>query len=47
MTTTTTDARTKGDAAAHRSFLNTYYGISRHFYDVTRKYYLFGRDRVL
>ncbi len=47
MASTTTDARTQGDAAAHRSFLNTYYGISRHFYDVTRKYYLFGRDRVL
>lgn len=30
-----------------RSFLNKYYGISRHFYDVTRKYYLFGRDVVL
>ena len=32
---------------AHREFLNRYYGISRHFYDPTRKYYLFGRDRVL
>ena len=31
----------------HRKFLNTYYGISRYFYDVTRKYYLFGRDRVI
>lgn len=31
----------------HRAFLNKYYGISRHFYDLTRKYYLFGRDRVL
>lgn len=28
----------------HRSFLNRYYGVSRHFYDLTRKYYLFGRD---
>lgn len=35
------------DAAAHRKFLNQYYGISRHFYDLTRKYYLFGRDRCL
>jgi S-adenosylmethionine-diacylgycerolhomoserine-N-methlytransferase len=33
--------------AAHRAFLNRYYGISRHFYDLTRKYYLFGRDRAL
>ncbi len=31
----------------HRDFLNTYYGASRWFYDVTRKYYLFGRDRLL
>lgn len=30
--------------AEHRAFLNSYYGVSRHFYDVTRKYYLFGRD---
>ncbi len=33
--------------AAHRDFLNRYYGVSRFFYDVTRKYYLFGRDVVL
>lgn len=31
----------------HRAFLNRYYGISRHFYDLTRKYYLFGRDSIL
>lgn len=35
------------DRSAHRRFLNRYYGISRHFYDVTRKYYLFGRDTCL
>ncbi|NVB40353.1 methyltransferase domain-containing protein [Pseudenhygromyxa sp. WMMC2535] len=35
------------DRHAHRDFLNRYYGISRHFYDLTRKYYLFGRDRAL
>jgi S-adenosylmethionine-diacylgycerolhomoserine-N-methlytransferase len=35
------------DAQAHRAFLNQYYGLSRHFYDATRKYYLFGRDRAL
>lgn len=34
-------------AARHRNFLNAYYGTSRSFYDVTRKYYLFGRDRAL
>lgn len=33
--------------AEHRSFLNKYYGISRYFYDLTRKYYLFGRDTAL
>lgn len=33
--------------AGHRAFLNRYYGTSRFIYDVTRKYYLFGRDRVL
>jgi len=31
----------------HRSFLNSYYGWARHIYDVTRKYYLFGRDRAI
>jgi S-adenosylmethionine-diacylgycerolhomoserine-N-methlytransferase len=33
--------------AQHRAFLNRYYGASRHFYDATRKHYLFGRDPVL
>lgn len=31
----------------HRRFLNRYYGWSRHIYDVTRKYYLLGRDKAL
>jgi S-adenosylmethionine-diacylgycerolhomoserine-N-methlytransferase len=31
----------------HRSFLNQYYGWARHVYDVTRKYYLFGRDTAI
>ncbi|MEO1269251.1 MAG: class I SAM-dependent methyltransferase [Myxococcota bacterium] len=35
------------DPKGHRDFLNRYYGISRYFYDLTRKYYLFGRDRAL
>lgn len=30
-----------------RAFLNRYYGVSRYFYDATRKYYLFGRDEAL
>lgn len=31
----------------HRDFLNRYYGLSKSIYDVTRKYYLFGRDEAL
>ncbi|HAA53290.1 MAG TPA: SAM-dependent methyltransferase [Myxococcales bacterium] len=34
-------------AKQHRDFLNTYYGWSRPIYDLTRKYYLFGRDTLL
>lgn len=29
---------------AHRAFLNRYYGVSRRIYDLTRKYFLLGRD---
>jgi S-adenosylmethionine-diacylgycerolhomoserine-N-methlytransferase len=32
---------------SHRDFLNRYYGVSRWFYDLTRRYYLFGRDQIL
>jgi S-adenosylmethionine-diacylgycerolhomoserine-N-methlytransferase len=35
------------DRATHRRFLNRYYGRVKHLYDLTRKYYLFGRDGVL
>lgn len=31
----------------HRAFLNRYYRAARPIYDLTRKYYLFGRDRAL
>jgi S-adenosylmethionine-diacylgycerolhomoserine-N-methlytransferase len=34
-------------AEAHRAFLNAYYGRFVGIYDLTRKYYLFGRDRAL
>lgn len=37
----------RSDKDAHRAFLNTYYGITRHIYDVTRRYFLFGRDDTL
>jgi S-adenosylmethionine-diacylgycerolhomoserine-N-methlytransferase len=33
--------------AGHRAFLNAYYGRFVRVYDLTRKYYLFGRDRAL
>jgi S-adenosylmethionine-diacylgycerolhomoserine-N-methlytransferase len=36
-----------GGLAQHRSFLNRYYGVSRSFYDASRKYFLFGRDAAL
>ncbi len=35
------------DLQGHRDFLNKYYRWSRPIYDVTRKYYLLGRDTVL
>jgi S-adenosylmethionine-diacylgycerolhomoserine-N-methlytransferase len=38
---------TTPDRAEHRRFLNRYYGGVKHVYDLTRKYYLFGRDRAL
>jgi S-adenosylmethionine-diacylgycerolhomoserine-N-methlytransferase len=31
----------------HRAFLNRYYGVTRHLYDATRKYYLLGRDAAI
>lgn len=31
----------------HQGFLDRYYRRTRHVYDASRKYYLFGRDRVL
>jgi S-adenosylmethionine-diacylgycerolhomoserine-N-methlytransferase len=41
------DASRTSPLEAHRRFLNAYYGPSKHIYDLTRKYYLFGRDRAL
>jgi len=32
---------------SHGELLNNIYSLQRHFYDVTRKYYLFGRDHIL
>ena len=33
--------------ASHRAFLDRYYRLTHHVYDMSRKYYLFGRDGVL
>jgi S-adenosylmethionine-diacylgycerolhomoserine-N-methlytransferase len=41
------EARWEDHGQDHRRFLNAYYGQYRHIYDITRKYYLFGRDRTL
>lgn len=35
------------DPAAHRAFLDRYYGATHQIYDLTRKYWLFGRDTAL
>lgn len=35
------------ERAAHRRFLDDYYGATHRIYDLTRRYYLFGRDRTL
>ncbi|MEZ4454399.1 MAG: class I SAM-dependent methyltransferase [Nannocystaceae bacterium] len=37
-------ATTRGE---HQSFLNRYYGLTRPVYDVTRRYFLLGRDRAI
>src|SRR5262249_46589778 len=33
--------------ASHRAFLDRYYRLTHHVYDLSRKYFLFGRDGVL
>lgn len=32
---------------AHVQLMNRMYAVQRYFYDITRKYYLFGRDRLI
>ncbi|MCB0320128.1 MAG: class I SAM-dependent methyltransferase, partial [Bdellovibrionales bacterium] len=32
---------------SHSELLDGIYRLQRHFYDLTRKYYLFGRDTVI
>ena len=38
---------TAGALAPHVQLMDRMYGLQRHFYDLTRKYYLFGRDRLI
>jgi S-adenosylmethionine-diacylgycerolhomoserine-N-methlytransferase len=38
---------TADEQAAHRAFLDRYYRLTHRVYDVSRKYFLFGRDGVL
>jgi S-adenosylmethionine-diacylgycerolhomoserine-N-methlytransferase len=38
---------TLGQAASHASLMDGVYRHQRHVYDLTRKYYLLGRDRML
>lgn len=35
------------EQATHRAFLNRYYRLTHHVYDLSRKYFLFGRDTAL
>ena len=34
-------------ASGHGQLMDSIYRGQRHIYDVTRKYYLFGRDRMI
>ena len=40
-------AQSDGGGAAHARLMDGVYRSQRHFYDLTRKYYLLGRDRVI
>ena len=42
MTATNEPSRTN-----HRAFLDRYYGVTHWVYDLSRKYYLFGRDTLI
>lgn len=39
--------QTTATRANHVEFLDRYYGSQRHVYDLTRRFFLFGRDRLL
>jgi S-adenosylmethionine-diacylgycerolhomoserine-N-methlytransferase len=40
-------ARPAGQLHGHAGLMDSIYRSQRHIYDVTRKYYLFGRDRMI
>ena len=35
------------EAGDQKSLMDDVYALHRHFYDFTRKFYLFGRDRLI
>ncbi|GAB4348606.1 MAG: class I SAM-dependent methyltransferase [Oricola sp.] len=45
--TPTADGGGAHDSAAHRGLMDAIYRNQRHIYDLTRKYYLLGRDRLI
>ncbi|NEI71263.1 methyltransferase domain-containing protein [Rhizobium lusitanum] len=42
-----TDTGTEANATSHARLMDGMYRYQRHIYDLTRKYYLFGRDRTI
>lgn len=36
-----------GEPSSHMALMDSVYRRQRHFYDLTRRYYLFGRDRLI
>lgn len=44
---TSATSRPDADRDEHRAFLNKYYGLSRGVYDLTRRYFLLGREAML
>ncbi|MBT2187692.1 class I SAM-dependent methyltransferase [Sphingobium nicotianae] len=41
------DSRVDGGSADHARAMDAQYALQRHIYDLTRKYYLLGRDRLI
>lgn len=47
MSSRVTDLRAGAGGDDHATRMDAIYGWQRHFYDLTRKYYLLGRDRLI